>query len=477
MLLSLLLFISVVLANDNFKITMNSSNEFSHFVSVSRHLLSGSSSLVSPEFRAVVNASPSRIIYSLRSKHSHFNMTIFSPPLDLADRHRLTLHLRSQSHADTFDWVVIASAKHSDFDTTDVVQLLQACRHLTHLGVLLWNTRKFDADAVTQQSEFSSATDYTLITLRFPHAHVFYLKKLLLLQPQRSLPFQARLTDLAVDWNERAVLGTVSFRAHTSDILRKQLTRSSLVIAINSNAAYSERRAAIRETWGDSERLARLGIAMFFTVVATQQSVAEEAIHNDFLLLEAVEGYNLTWSVLTLKSTAARQISMTHAASAKWFYRVDDDAFVHIDNLLSTLGRLRPSPDGSYLGCAFNAVPLRDSIEYSRWNVPTTVFKGHRYPRFMAGGAGFLLSRVASDCLSASEQRADWVHFDIDDVLVRLSLIASCHKVKFLSLCNNFLHAFRADPNHDVVAIHYTTPSDMRMLFAQFNNRTIDAVR
>jgi hypothetical protein len=433
--------------------SMDNAITFSKFVVSSQRLLAQAHVLAFPDFAQD---------FRIRQQFSFLDTAI----VELESTGDMVRAMRNH-HNTNYDWVVLATKNHVDIALNETISLLNVCRRLTHYGILL-HSRSVDADAhrVFRETDFVYDEDYSGI-LGYS-SHVFYLKQLILNPPQASLPIQIRLEMLDIEWTDIVVLGPARFRAYTPPSLQTRLAAGSIVICVSSDAAYADRRASIRQSWAEPHRMKELGIVIFFCVAATLQTIAENREFGDLLLVEARERYSEQYketlgSVLPLKVIAGRQIGMLYATSAMWFYRIDDDTLLVIRNFLALLQSEGRPQRVHILGCAIDAAPFRNSSEYSaRWNVPISEYKPHRYPRYMSGGSGYILSRKACECASAGERRPDWRYFHIEDVLMRLTLQSSCEDTLIVtSRCDRFLMYFQANPAQSIVAMHYTSPRDM----------------
>jgi hypothetical protein len=450
-----------VTTQSSFEGKMDNMTIFSKFVVSSQRLLAKARVLAFPDFAHD---------FRTRQQFSHLNTSI----VELESTTDMVTALHHHPLYQTFDWIVLThDPGNVDISPNETIALLRACRRLTHYGVLLHsrNIAAADSHRVFHETDFVFDDDYSRI-LGYS-SQVYYLKQLISSPPQALLPFRLSLAMLAIEWTDVVVLGPAHFRASTPLSLQTRLAGGSIVICVNSNAAYAEKRAAIRQSWADAHQMQELGIVVFFTVAATRETIAENREFGDLLLLEASERYNETLgSVLPLKGIAGRQVGMSYATNARWFYRVDDDTLLVVRNFLALLQSEGRPQRVHILGCAIDAAPYRNSTKYSaRWNMPTSVFKPHRFPRYMSGGSGYVLSRKACECASAGERRPDWRFLRIEDVLMRLTLQSSCDETLIVtSRCDRFLMTFKANPAQSIIAMHYTSPQDMFKFHANLSN-------
>jgi hypothetical protein len=427
---------------------------FEKFVVASQRLLVTARVLAVPDFVDVFRRRQ-------RATHLDTSITVLERAVNV------TVALVDHRANETYDWVVLASPAQLGIAAAQVTALLRACVRLTHFGVLLRTLVVADPVHIFRETDYTYDEDYSNIIGH--SARVYYLKQLIAHQPQAALQFQTTIGD--VEWTDTVALGRARFRASTPLSLQTRLaTAGNVVIGINSNAAYADKRAAIRQTWAEANRMQELDIVVFFTVAATPDTVAENREFGDLLLLEASERYNESLgSVLPLKGIAGRQVGMAYATNAQWFYRVDDDTLLVVDAFLAMLGDTGQPERAHLIGCAIDAPPFRNSTSYSaRWNMPPSVFKPHRYPRFMGGGPGYVLSRKACECAIAGERRPNWRFLRIEDVLMRLTLLSWCEESLVLtSMCDRFLLNFIKNPKANLIAMHYATPEFMHQFHAK----------
>lgn len=374
----------------------------------------------------------------------------------------------------TVDWIVFAANEFFNADTATTVALLQACGSLTHYGVLLWTQHPGDARRVRHETDFVYVDDQSALIGN--SARVYNRRHLIRLPPLETYPFQS-LSDLDIPWSDTAQLGKTRFRAYTPASLSQALAASDIVIAVNSAAEFREQRDAVRRTWAAPTVMAHMQFCVFFVVASPSVALMQEAEqHGDIMVFEASEGYNGTWSVLPLKGNGARQIALRYATDAAWFFRCDDDTFVHTANLFRLLnGAARRTYNSShiYVGCAFDSAPLRDADgSRAKWNVTPDVYRPHRYPRFMSGGAGYALSRAAAVCLAQAVTQPDWRFYDREDVLVRLTLADYCGPVIVHSHCDVFRPQFAPAVEQTIVTVHYARPPErLQALYEQTHKR------
>jgi hypothetical protein len=252
--------------------------------------------------------------------------------------------LQGKPETATFDWIVLAGDDYFQMTKDQARELLIACQHWTHFGVMLWAGGPFDESHVCHNTPFVYVDDQS--TIIGHHAHVFNLRRLIRITGKSSdsnfkFPF-IRTSSLQIAWTDVITFAGVEFRAHMPAQLQRSLRAADIVIIVISGRP--QHRDAIRQTWAASDVVqSPLAIAVVFVVAgADSSSGANEAMtHGDVMTIEAAEGYSTSWSVLPLKSLGGLQLAAKHARAASWFFKCDDDTYVNVRKLHCTPQRLR----------------------------------------------------------------------------------------------------------------------------------------
>lgn len=160
-----------------------------------------------------------------------------------------------------------------------------------------------------------------------------------------------------------------------ADGVRQERKKAFVVIGINTAFSSKKRRDSVRATWMlQGEKLKKLeaekGIVIRFMIGHSPTSDSaldkaidlENAIHDDFLRLDHVEGYHkLTAKTKTFFSTAVA------TWDADFYVKVDDDVHVNLGALITTLGRHKLKPR-VYIGCMKSGPVLSDKT--SKYHEP-----------------------------------------------------------------------------------------------------------
>jgi hypothetical protein len=135
------------------------------------------------------------------------------------------------------------------------------------------------------------------------------------------------------------------------------------------------RRSAIRESWG---KLIKPIFLIGQNDKDTMRSVTQEAQQfNDIIIEDFVDSY----INLTIKTAFAMKNFVTHFNSSKYFFKIDDDAFLNVEGLYE---HLKDVPENSLIGQSeSHSIPIRD--ENHRWYIPEFLFQGDIFPPYLLG--------------------------------------------------------------------------------------------
>jgi beta-1,3-galactosyltransferase 1 len=134
-------------------------------------------------------------------------------------------------------------------------------------------------------------------------------------------------------------------------------------------------RDAVRKTWG---KLIKPIFLMGLNDKDTTKLVTQEAEEfNDIIIEDFVDSY----VNLTVKTAFAMKNFLTHFNSSKYFFKIDDDAFLNVEGLHK---HLQIVPVDSLIGQSeSHSIPIRD--ESHRWYIPEFLYDGDTFPPYLLG--------------------------------------------------------------------------------------------
>lgn len=135
------------------------------------------------------------------------------------------------------------------------------------------------------------------------------------------------------------------------------------------------RRSAIRQTWG---KLIKPIFLIGQHDSDTMRSVVQEAREfNDIIIEDFVDSY----INLTIKTAFAMKNFVTHFNNSKYFFKIDDDAFLNVESLHK---HLRNVPENSLIGQnESHVIPVRNPNHH--WYIPEFLFEEDIYPPYLLG--------------------------------------------------------------------------------------------
>lgn len=180
---------------------------------------------------------------------------------------------------------------------------------------------------------------------------------------------------------------------------RKGRTDSIFVMIVILSAPYRfEQRQAIRDTWGSAISQENLNVRLAFMLGTPEEKEfqvkieQESKTHHDIIQEDFLD----TYQNLSLKSAGILKWTHTYCGDAKYLFKVDDDMFAHIPNLVKTLRDSGPKFHRFIMGSVIeDAKPIRDPN--SKWFVSTKDFSKDIYPVYVSGTAYVVSSDVIYD--------------------------------------------------------------------------------
>ncbi|KAJ8435754.1 hypothetical protein Cgig2_003176 [Carnegiea gigantea] len=237
--------------------------------------------------------------------------------------------------------------------------------------------------------------------------------------------------------------------------------RLALLVGIFSTGNNFERRMALRRSWMQYEAVRSGNVAVRFIIGFHKNSEVnldlwkEAEAYGDIQLMPFVDYYSL----ISLK-TIAICILGTKILPAKYIMKTDDDAFVRIDEVLSSL-KDKPNDGLLYGLIAFQSSPHRD--KESKWFVSNKEWPKDSYPPW-AHGPGYVISRDIAKFIVQGCQEGDLKLFKLEDVAMGIwieKFKESGRAVKYIS-DDRF---YNAGCDLDYILAHYQSPRKVLCLW------------
>ncbi|XP_018416651.1 PREDICTED: N-acetyllactosaminide beta-1,3-N-acetylglucosaminyltransferase 3-like [Nanorana parkeri] len=196
-----------------------------------------------------------------------------------------------------------------------------------------------------------------------------------------------------------------------------------LLLAIKSSPGNYERRAIIRQTWGEENSYNGAHVKRIF--LSGTSNNEREGKHLRQLLKIESETYGdiLQWDFhdsffnLTLKQLLFHQWLDDQCPGANFIFNGDDDVFVNTFNVVIYLRGLE-ADNHLFVGQLIaNVGPIRESG--SKYYVPIQVTSSNSYPMY-CGGGGILLSKYTAHAIY--NKSLEIPLFPIDDVYLGMCL-------------------------------------------------------
>ncbi|ONK75832.1 uncharacterized protein A4U43_C03F21030 [Asparagus officinalis] len=235
-----------------------------------------------------------------------------------------------------------------------------------------------------------------------------------------------------------------------------------LFIGVFSTANNFKRRMAVRRSWMQYDVVKTGKVAVrFFVGLHKNQLVNEELwdearTYGDVQLMPIVDYYSLiTWKTLAIC------IYGTNVVSAKYVMKTDDDAFVRVDEVLSSLNRANVTRGLLYGRINHNDQPHRNSD--SKWYISSEEWPEEVYPPW-AHGPGYVVSGDIAKSVCKQHKKGRLRMFKLEDVAMGI-WIADLKKkgmdVKYVE--DNRINIDGCEDGY--VVAHYQGPREMLCLW------------
>ncbi|KAG6496865.1 beta-1,3-galactosyltransferase GALT1-like [Zingiber officinale] len=238
-----------------------------------------------------------------------------------------------------------------------------------------------------------------------------------------------------------------------------------LFIGIFSTANNFKQRMAVRRTWMQYDAV-KTGIVVlrFFVGLHKNQMVNEElwneaVTYGDIQLMPFVDYYSL----ITLK-TIAICIYGTNVLSAKYIMKTDDDAFVRVDEVLSSLAGANITSGLLYGRINSDSQPHRN-VE-SKWYISLQEWPDEKYPPW-AHGPGYVVSRDIAESVHKRHKEGSLKMFKLEDVAMGIWIEEMKKKGSDIKYVNEGRISIDGCEAGYVLA-HYQEPREMLCLWQKF---------
>ncbi|XP_022110854.1 beta-1,3-galactosyltransferase 1-like [Acanthaster planci] len=165
-----------------------------------------------------------------------------------------------------------------------------------------------------------------------------------------------------------------------------------LLVLVTSSHAHTERRTAIRETWGNPLEVRGKPVVTLFlfgydqNATIQRQLKEESSKHHDVLQ----EDFEDTYRNLTLKTIMGLKWASTHCPHASYVMKTDDDVYVNIDKLVRLLSETStPSANYAVGNLLSRNIPIRNPR--SKIYMPKEMFPESVFPPYLTG-SGYVMS-------------------------------------------------------------------------------------
>ncbi|XP_068637179.1 beta-1,3-galactosyltransferase GALT1-like [Aristolochia californica] len=235
-----------------------------------------------------------------------------------------------------------------------------------------------------------------------------------------------------------------------------------LFIGVFSTANNFKRRMAVRRTWMQYDAVRSGAVAVRFFVGLHKNDMVNEELwkeartYGDIQLMPFVDYYHLiTWK------TIAICIYGTRVVSAKYVMKTDDDAFVRVDEILTSLSSKNVTSGLLYGLINSDSQPHRNPE--SKWYISPEEWPENTYPPW-AHGPGYVVSRDIAKTVYKQHKKGLLKMFKLEDVAMGI-WIAEMKKngldVKYIKEERVYNEGCR----DGYVVAHYQGPREMLCLW------------
>ncbi|KAF3336680.1 Beta-1,3-galactosyltransferase 15 [Carex littledalei] len=219
---------------------------------------------------------------------------------------------------------------------------------------------------------------------------------------------------------------------------------------------------AVRRTWMQYEDVRSGRVVVRFFVGLHKNGVVNEELWNeattygDIQILPFVDYYGLiTWK------TIAICIYGTDAVLASYVMKTDDDAFIRVDSILSSLKKMNITNGLLYGRINDDSGPHRNIN--SKWYITTEEWKEENYPPW-AHGPGYVVSHDIAKLVHEQHKSGSLKMFKLEDVAMGIwvdNMKNGGVDVKYVKEDNINIEGCK----ENYVVAHYQEPRDLHCLW------------
>ncbi|KAJ4721936.1 Galactosyltransferase [Melia azedarach] len=237
--------------------------------------------------------------------------------------------------------------------------------------------------------------------------------------------------------------------------------RLVMLIGVFSTGNNFQRRMALRRTWMQYPDVRSGDVAVrFFIGLHKNRQVnlelwKEAQAYGDIQIMPFVDYYSL----ISLK-TIAICIFGTKILPAKYIMKTDDDAFVRIDEVLTSL-KEKPSNGLLHGRISYDSSPHRDKD--SKWYISNKEWPHASYPPW-AHGPGYIISRDIAKFIVRGQQERDLQLFKLEDVAMGIWIAQFKNSGKEMHYMSDD-RFYNAGCESDYILAHYQSPRMMLCLW------------
>jgi hypothetical protein len=182
------------------------------------------------------------------------------------------------------------------------------------------------------------------------------------------------------------------FLINNPGVCRLEEGHPKLLILVTSRPGNTAVRDAIRNTWGNIQKINGKIIKTVFLAGLTDPETTKNLIRENDLHHDLIQGSFVdTYRNLTYKSVMGLKWAAEYCGKADFVMKADDDTFIRMEWLMGFLDHLDPK-DRFIAGHCFTTRPLRDKS--SKWYIKESEYNDTFYPMYCAG-QGYIISQTA----------------------------------------------------------------------------------